>query len=123
MPRRHRAREAGPHPSTIKVAFFPPELEGRNLDPSGRQEAGFPAIPRVVPATSAPAGRAARVHAAAADLLAQAPTHDRRIDLNAAGVRRPGATWTYLVTDDHFGSEWNRIGSALKRTITGREGV
>ncbi|WP_239089530.1 accessory Sec system translocase SecA2 [Sphaerimonospora thailandensis] len=40
-------------------------------------------------------------------------------DLDEQGLRRPSATWTYLVQDNPFGSEWDRILSrvagALKR--------
>ncbi|MQA05807.1 MAG: accessory Sec system translocase SecA2 [Streptosporangiales bacterium] len=38
------------------------------------------------------------------------------VDLDAIGLKRPTATWTYLVGDNPFGSEWDR---ALK-TITGK---
>lgn len=44
----------------------------------------------------------------------------RRDELLADGLsdeqlreRRPAATWTYLVTDDTFGSEWERMGATL----------
>lgn len=56
----------------------------------------------------------------AAALLARARIVDGRIDLDAAGVPRPGATWTYTVTDDHFGSEWTRIGRLFAREVLGR---
>ncbi|GAA5011623.1 accessory Sec system translocase SecA2 [Actinopolymorpha pittospori] len=40
------------------------------------------------------------------------------IDLDAAGLRRPSATWTYLVNDNPFGTPFeralNRIGRALR---------
>ena len=38
------------------------------------------------------------------------------IDLDAAGLLRPSATWTYLVQDNPFGSEWDRI----TRRLSGR---
>lgn len=54
---------------------------------------------------------------AAAELIEGAEIVSGRIDLDGAGMYRPGATWTYMVTDDHFGSEWARIGRFFaKRT-------
>ena len=38
------------------------------------------------------------------------------IDLEAAGLLRPSATWTYLVQENPFGSEWDRI----TRRLSGR---
>jgi preprotein translocase subunit SecA len=49
----------------------------------------------------------------AARLVAEAPVVDGRIVLDESEVGRPGATWTYMVTDDHFGSEWARLGRAI----------
>ncbi len=49
----------------------------------------------------------------AARLVAEAAVVDDGIELDPAGIYRPGATWTYMVTDDHFGSEWARIGKWL----------
>ncbi len=51
----------------------------------------------------------------AAALLTEATVSDGHIDLDSAGLYRPGATWTYMVTDDHFGSEWARIGRFFAR--------
>lgn len=56
----------------------------------------------------------------AASLIARASVIGGRIDLETAGLYRPGATWTYTVTDDHFGSEWTRIGRLFAREILGR---
>lgn len=50
---------------------------------------------------------------AAAGLIADAPVIAGRIVLDESAVGRPGATWTYMVTDDHFGSEWARLGRAV----------
>lgn len=50
----------------------------------------------------------------AVELFEDAEVVDGRIDLDSAGLYRPGATWTYMVTDDHFGSDWNRIGRLLR---------
>ena len=60
-----------------------------------------------------------QAYAAAAVILDQAPVVDGELDLDAAGLRRPGATWTYTVTDDHFGSAWSRIGKVLARELRG----
>jgi Preprotein translocase subunit SecA (ATPase, RNA helicase) len=35
------------------------------------------------------------------------------IDLDAAGLHRPSATWTYLVQENPFGSEWDRIAKRM----------
>lgn len=56
----------------------------------------------------------------AADLLARAEVVGDSLDLDSAGLYRPGATWTYLVSDDHFGSDWERIGRFLRRQFDGR---
>ena len=53
----------------------------------------------------------------AAAIIEQAPVVDGGLDLTAAGLRRPGATWTYTVTDDHFGSAWSRIGKLIARDV------
>ena len=39
------------------------------------------------------------------------PVHDEAggADREAAGLTRPTSTWTYLVQDNPFGSEWERI--------------
>jgi preprotein translocase subunit SecA len=43
------------------------------------------------------------------------------LDMDAAGLKRPTATWTYLVQDNPFGTDIDRalksIGSALRRSI------
>jgi preprotein translocase subunit SecA len=41
-----------------------------------------------------------------------------RLDLDAMDVFTPGATWTYMVTDNHFGTGWERMGAGLKRLGT-----
>lgn len=35
------------------------------------------------------------------------------LDESALEARRPAATWTYMVTDQHFGSAWERLGAKL----------
>ena len=37
-------------------------------------------------------------------------------DLDAAGLKRPSATWTYLVQDNPFGTDFDR---ALRRLVRG----
>ncbi|WP_028708322.1 accessory Sec system translocase SecA2 [Propionicicella superfundia] len=56
----------------------------------------------------------------AAGLVADAEVVGDRLELDETGVYRPGATWTYMVTDDHFGSEWSRIGRFIAREVLGR---
>ncbi|WP_283134729.1 accessory Sec system translocase SecA2 [Rhizohabitans arisaemae] len=41
------------------------------------------------------------------------------VDLEASGIRRPTATWTYLVKENPFGTEAERILARLGRTIRG----
>ncbi len=58
-----------------------------------------------------------RACAEAAGLVERAPVRDGGLDLDAVELYRPGATWTYMVTDDHFGSEWERIGRFALRHL------
>ena len=51
------------------------------------------------------------------DTLAQAP--DDATDLVALGLRRPSSTWTYIVTDNPFGSEADRLVAFIGKTIRG----
>lgn len=41
-------------------------------------------------------------------------------DLDDQGLRRPSATWTYLVQDNPFGSEWDRVLSRVAGAIKRR---
>lgn len=58
-----------------------------------------------------------QAYADATAIVERAPVIDDELDLGAAGLRRPGATWTYTVTDDHFGSEWSRAGTFIAREL------
>ena len=49
----------------------------------------------------------------AATIMTAARVVDGALDLDDVGLYRPGATWTYTVTDDHFGTEWERAGRAI----------
>ena len=53
-----------------------------------------------------------QVEEASAETFATAPITDAGVDLDAAGVRRPSATWTYLVRDKPFDMS---LGGALGR--------
>ena len=50
-----------------------------------------------------------------ADALLKAPVRKGKIILDQASQYNPGSTWTYAVTDDHFGSELERFARALRR--------
>ncbi|WP_093257017.1 accessory Sec system translocase SecA2 [Thermostaphylospora chromogena] len=39
------------------------------------------------------------------------------LDLEAAGLKRPTATWTYMVQDNPFGSDWDRALKSLARKL------
>ncbi len=41
------------------------------------------------------------------------------VDLDAAGLKRPTATWTYLVQENPFGSEWDRVTKRLAGKLRG----
>ncbi|GAA4893764.1 protein translocase subunit secA [Stackebrandtia albiflava] len=49
-----------------------------------------------------------RAEAAAVETMESVTVRDDRIDVAAAGVARPSATWTYLVTDNPFGTALER---------------
>lgn len=53
----------------------------------------------------------------AAAILTRARVVGATLDLAGAGLPRPGATWTYTVTDDHFGTEWERMGKTIMRLL------
>ncbi|MEU3166928.1 accessory Sec system translocase SecA2 [Streptosporangium sp. NPDC006930] len=42
------------------------------------------------------------------------------LDLEGAGLKRPTATWTYLVQDNPFGTEWDRILNRLTTKVRHR---
>ncbi|MFF3440302.1 accessory Sec system translocase SecA2 [Streptosporangium sp. NPDC002721] len=42
------------------------------------------------------------------------------LDLEGAGLKRPTATWTYLVQDNPFGTEWDRILNRLATKVRRR---
>jgi preprotein translocase subunit SecA len=42
------------------------------------------------------------------------------LDLDGAGLKRPTATWTYLVQDNPFGTEWERILNRLTTKVRRR---
>ncbi|MFF0308196.1 accessory Sec system translocase SecA2 [Streptosporangium sp. NPDC004379] len=42
------------------------------------------------------------------------------LDLDGAGLKRPTATWTYLVQENPFGTEWERILNRLATKVRGR---
>ncbi len=55
----------------------------------------------------------------AGELLERASVTSGHVALDQAGLRKPGATWTYMITDDHFGSEWARVGRFIDRVVSG----
>jgi preprotein translocase subunit SecA len=57
----------------------------------------------------------------AAETLATAEIGDGGLDEQKSGVPRPTATWTYLVNDNPFGTEADRILGRLRNAIKGDE--
>jgi preprotein translocase subunit SecA len=53
--------------------------------------------------------------ARAGAIMEAAQPRQGRLDLDALDLFTPGATWTYMVTDNHFGTGWERMGAGLKR--------
>ncbi|GII00835.1 protein translocase subunit SecA [Planobispora takensis] len=49
-----------------------------------------------------------------------APITADGLDLDGAGLKRPTATWTYLVQDNPFGSEWERMTKRLSNAVRRR---
>jgi preprotein translocase subunit SecA len=58
-----------------------------------------------------------QVEAAAAETFETATITTEGIDLDAADLKRPSATWTYLVQDNPFGTDFDR---ALRRLVRRR---
>ncbi|AOS63931.1 accessory Sec system translocase SecA2 [Actinoalloteichus hymeniacidonis] len=56
---------------------------------------------------------------AAADTFETAEITSEGVDLDSEGLRRPSATWTYLVNDNPFGSEADRAIGALRSMALG----
>ena len=44
------------------------------------------------------------------------------LDLDAADLKRPTATWTYVVQDNPFGSDADQVGRRLRRLLHGASG-
>jgi preprotein translocase subunit SecA len=57
------------------------------------------------------------VAARSAQTFRTVPVGTDGANLAAAGVRRPAATWTYLVQDDPFGSPISRAARRLARFL------
>jgi len=59
----------------------------------------------------------------AAETFAEASITDSGLDEAASGVPRPTATWTYLVNDNPFGTEADRILGRLRNAIRPQSGA
>ncbi|MFC9691367.1 accessory Sec system translocase SecA2 [Kribbella sp. NPDC056951] len=59
----------------------------------------------------------------AAETFAEASITDAGLDEAASGVPRPTATWTYLVNDNPFGTEADRILGRLRNAIRPQSGA
>jgi preprotein translocase subunit SecA len=57
------------------------------------------------------------VERASAETFEAAAITEAGVDLDTAGLKRPTATWTYLVQDNPFGTDLDR---ALRRLVPGR---
>ncbi|MDR0783430.1 MAG: hypothetical protein LBE83_06695, partial [Propionibacteriaceae bacterium] len=58
--------------------------------------------------------------AEASEILNRAKVVGGQLDLTDIGLYKPGATWTYMVTDDHFGSWWERLGKFFADKAPGK---
>jgi preprotein translocase subunit SecA len=57
------------------------------------------------------------VTAATEETLRTAPITADGADLAAAGLKRPSATWTYVVQDNPFGTDFSRAAQAISRLL------
>ena len=60
------------------------------------------------------------VYERAAATLADADVTDTAV--THTGPRRPTSTWTYLITDDPFGSEADRVLTGVRSAVRRRRG-
>jgi preprotein translocase subunit SecA len=60
-----------------------------------------------------------KVEQDSAEAFQTAPITADGADLDAAGLKRPNATWTYLVQDNPFGSDLDRALRNLSRLVHG----
>ena len=65
-------------------------------------------------------GLLARVEEESAASFATVPVTADGADLSAAGLKRPSATWTYLVQDNPFGTDIDRALRSVARALRGR---
>jgi preprotein translocase subunit SecA len=65
-------------------------------------------------------GLLARVEEQSAASFATVPVTADGADLSAAGLKRPSATWTYLVQDNPFGTDIDRALRSVARALRGR---
>ncbi|WP_020502489.1 accessory Sec system translocase SecA2 [Sciscionella marina] len=67
----------------------------------------------------------AQVHERSASTFEEVKLTENGVDLEGIGLRRPNSTWTYMVTDNPFGSEEERalafLGRALKSPKTDQD--
>ncbi|WP_223881334.1 accessory Sec system translocase SecA2 [Nesterenkonia ebinurensis] len=61
-----------------------------------------------------------RTYRDAADFIETLTAEDIGGDLEALGLRRPSATWTYMITDDPFGSPGDRFARHVGRFVRSR---
>jgi preprotein translocase subunit SecA len=57
------------------------------------------------------------VTAATEETFRTAPITADGVDLAAAGLKRPSATWTYVVQDNPFGTDFSRAAQAISRLL------
>jgi preprotein translocase subunit SecA len=58
-----------------------------------------------------------RVSQDSAETFSSVPIGDEGADLGAAGLKRPTATWTYVVQDNPFGTDLDRAVKSLRRIL------
>ena len=87
-------------------------LVRRNLKSDGGSRA-------FVGGSSVPAGLLRDVEERSAQTFQTVPITDSGADLGAVGLKRPTATWTYLVQDNPFGTDIDRALRSVGRLLRG----
>ncbi len=62
----------------------------------------------------------AEIESRSVETFETASVTEEGLDLEGAGLKRPTATWTYLVQDNPFGTEWDRILNRLATKVRHR---
>ncbi|MCG5212754.1 accessory Sec system translocase SecA2 [Streptosporangium sp. KLBMP 9127] len=102
---------------TTHVAFLSDLREGIHLRVLGRMN---PLDEFHREAVTAYQSLLAEIESEAVATFETAPIGPDGIDLDGAGLKRPTATWTYMVQDNPFGTAWERILKRVTDKVRGR---